>query len=106
VNTPIYYQSATWAGSTGRPPPPVYSADRVARTVIARLDRPRRLVQAGFANPLVIAGFRLLPGVYDALVGPLLRTLALARDQVPPTEGNVFASRPDGNSRDGRWRAL
>lgn len=106
VNTPIYYQGATWAGSTGRPPPPVYTAERVARAVVARLDRPRRLVQAGIANPLVIAGFRLLPAVYDALVGPLFRTFALAGDGAPPTEGNVFGSRPDRNAKDGRWRAV
>ncbi|MFW3169607.1 SDR family NAD(P)-dependent oxidoreductase [Geodermatophilus sp. CPCC 206100] len=106
VNTPIYYQAATWAGSTGRPPPPVYSADRVARSVVARLDRPRRLVQSGVANPVVIAGFRLLPAVYDALVGPLFRWFALAGDGASPSEGNVFGSRPSGNARDGRWRGL
>jgi NAD(P)-dependent dehydrogenase (short-subunit alcohol dehydrogenase family) len=106
VSTPIYTQGATWMGSTGRPPFPVYSAERVARAVVARLDRPRRLVQAGFVNPLIIAGFRLLPGVYDALVGPLLRTFATADDDVPPTEGNVFESRPEGNATHGRWRGL
>ena len=40
VNTPIYAQGATWAGSTGRPPPLVYSADRVARAVVALLHSP------------------------------------------------------------------
>jgi NAD(P)-dependent dehydrogenase (short-subunit alcohol dehydrogenase family) len=29
VNTPIYFQGASWTGSTGRPPPPVYSPQRV-----------------------------------------------------------------------------
>jgi NAD(P)-dependent dehydrogenase (short-subunit alcohol dehydrogenase family) len=106
VSTPIYAQGGTYIGSTGRPPLPVYSAERVARSVVARLDRPRRLVQAGFANPLVIAGFRLLPGVYDALVGPLLRMFAIAKDDVPPTEGNVFRSRPEGNATNGSWRGL
>ncbi|NEK56925.1 SDR family NAD(P)-dependent oxidoreductase [Geodermatophilus sabuli] len=106
VNTPIYYQGATWAGSTGRPPPPVYSPERVARAVLARLDRPRRLVQSGVANPVVIAGFRLLPAVYDALVGPLFRVFALAGDDAAPTEGNVFASRPERNAKDGRWRGF
>jgi NAD(P)-dependent dehydrogenase (short-subunit alcohol dehydrogenase family) len=106
VNTPIYYQGATWAGSTGRPPPPVYSPERVARAVVARLDRPRRLVQSGFANPVVIAGFRLLPAVYDALVGPLFRVFALAGDGAPPTEGNVFAPRQERNAKDGRWHGL
>jgi NAD(P)-dependent dehydrogenase (short-subunit alcohol dehydrogenase family) len=106
VNTPIYYQGATWAGSTGRPPPPGYTAERVARAVVARLDRPRRLVQAGIANNVVVAGFRLLPGLYDALVGPLLKTFALAGDDASPTEGNVFASRPEGNAVKGPWRAV
>jgi NAD(P)-dependent dehydrogenase (short-subunit alcohol dehydrogenase family) len=106
VTTPIYSQGATYAGRTGRPPFPVYSPDRVARKVVGTLDRPRRLVQSGVANPVVVAGFRLLPAVYDALVGPLLRTFALARDQVPPTEGNVFGSRPEGNAPRGRWAGL
>ncbi|MGY1622745.1 SDR family NAD(P)-dependent oxidoreductase [Geodermatophilus sp. SYSU D00965] len=106
VSTPIYSQGATWAGSTGRPPPPVYTADRVARAVVARLDRPRRLVQSGFGNWFVIAGFRMLPGLYDVLVGPLFRRLALSGDDAGPTEGNVFASRPQGNAKDGRWRGI
>ena len=106
VSTPIYSQGATYVGSTGRPPVPVYSAERVARAVVARLDRPRRLVQAGIANPLVIAGFRLLPGVYDVLVGPLLRTFAIADDDVPPTTGNVLHSRPEGNATNGKWHGV
>jgi NAD(P)-dependent dehydrogenase (short-subunit alcohol dehydrogenase family) len=105
VDTPIYFQGATWTGSTGRPPPPVYSPQRVARTVLSTLDRPRRVVQAGLFNPLITAGFRLLPGVYDYLVGPLLQRMAIADDDVPPTEGNVFESRPAGNATEGHWRS-
>jgi NAD(P)-dependent dehydrogenase (short-subunit alcohol dehydrogenase family) len=107
VNTPIYAQAGSYIGLKGRPPIPVYSPERVARSVVARLDRPRRLVQSGFANPVVILGFRLFPAVYDALVGPLLRVFALADDhRTPPTEGNVFASRPAGNAEEGRWHGL
>jgi NAD(P)-dependent dehydrogenase (short-subunit alcohol dehydrogenase family) len=107
VNTPIYSQAGSYIGLKGRPPIPVYSPERVARSVVARLDRPRRLVQSGFANPVVILGFRLFPAVYDALVGPLLRVFALADDQkTPHTEGNVFESRPAGNAEEGRWHGL
>jgi NAD(P)-dependent dehydrogenase (short-subunit alcohol dehydrogenase family) len=106
VDTPIYLQAASWTGSTGRPPPPVYSAQRVARTVLSTLDRPRRVVQAGLFNPLITAGFRLLPGVYDYVVGPLLQRMGIADDDVPPTEGNVFESRPAGNATEGRWRSI
>jgi NAD(P)-dependent dehydrogenase (short-subunit alcohol dehydrogenase family) len=106
VDTPIYVQAASWTGSTGRPPPPVYSPQRVARTVVATLDRPRRIVQAGLFNPVITAAFRLVPGVYDYLVGPLLQRLAIADDDVPPTEGNVFESRPAGNATEGHWRSI
>jgi NAD(P)-dependent dehydrogenase (short-subunit alcohol dehydrogenase family) len=106
VDTPIYFQAASPTGSTGRPPPPVYSPQRVARIVVGTLDKPRRVVQAGLFNPLISAGFRLLPGVYDHLVGPLLQRMAIANEQVPPTDGNVFDSRPEGNATEGRWRSI
>jgi NAD(P)-dependent dehydrogenase (short-subunit alcohol dehydrogenase family) len=106
VDTPIYVQAASWAGSTGKPPPPVYSPHRVGRRVVALLDRPRRQVQAGLLNPLITAAFRLVPGVYDFLVGPLMQRLAIADDDVPPTTGNVFASRPQGNATDGGRRSI
>jgi NAD(P)-dependent dehydrogenase (short-subunit alcohol dehydrogenase family) len=106
VDTPIYFQAASWTGSTGRPPPPVYTPQRVARKVLSTLDRPRRVVQAGFLNPVVKAGFTLFPGVYDFLVGPLLQRAAIAKDDVPPREGNVFESRPEGNATRGHWRGI
>jgi NAD(P)-dependent dehydrogenase (short-subunit alcohol dehydrogenase family) len=106
VDTPIYYQAASWTGSTGRPPPPVYRPQRVARKVLATLDRPRRVVQAGFMNPVIKAGFTLFPGVYDVLVGPLMQRLAIANDDVPPTEGNVFRSRPEANATRGHWHGI
>jgi len=106
VDTPIYFQAASWTGSTGRPPPPVYSPQRVARAVLSTVDKPRRIVQAGLFNPLITAGFRLVPGVFDVLVGPLLQRMAIAKDDVPPTEGNVFESKPAGNATEGRWRSI
>jgi NAD(P)-dependent dehydrogenase (short-subunit alcohol dehydrogenase family) len=106
VDTPIYRQAASWAGSTGRPPPPVYSPQRVARAVASALDRPRRMVQSGFLNGFVVAGFRMFPALYDRMVGPLLQWLAIADDEVPPTEGNVFRSRGAANATEGGWRSI
>jgi NAD(P)-dependent dehydrogenase (short-subunit alcohol dehydrogenase family) len=103
VSTPIYDQAATVLGNTGHPPPPVYTPERVARHVVARVDAPRRLKQSGFANPVIIAGFRLFPPVFDALVGPLLRVFGMKRDDVPPTTGNVFAPVPEKESTRGSY---
>ena len=106
VSTPIYYQAATYIGTTGRPPQPVYSPDRVAADIVARIDRPRRLTQSGFANPLIILGFRALPFVYDALVGPLLKVFGYAHDGAGPTEGNVFKPMAAGEATSGPWKGL
>lgn len=106
VNTPIYYQAATVLGNTGHPPPPVYSPTRVGRAILAVAANPRRLKQSGIANPLIIAGYRLLPPVFDVLVGPLLKVFGMSRDSVPATDGNVFASRPEANETRGPWRDI
>ena len=104
VNTPIYYQAATVLGHTGHPPPPVYSPARVGRAILGVARRPRRLKQSGVANPLIIAGFRLLPPVFDTLVGPLLGVFGMSRDPVPASDGNVFAPVPEKEATTGPWR--
>ena len=106
VNTPIYYQAATVIGSTGRPPPIVYSPERVARSVVARVRHPRRLAQAGLLNPVIIAGFRLFPAVFDAAVGRLFNALAIAHDSAAATDGNVFEPRAEAEATHGRWRSV
>jgi NAD(P)-dependent dehydrogenase (short-subunit alcohol dehydrogenase family) len=103
TTTPIYDQAATVLGNTGHPPPPVYTPERVAGHIVDRIDDPRRLKQSGFVNPLIIAGFRLFPPVFDALVGPLLRLFGMSRDSVPPTTGNVFAPVPEKESTRGTY---
>jgi hypothetical protein len=46
-----------------------------------------------------------MPPVYDALVGPLMRSFGLSRRRTGPDKGNVFASKPrvyGGPARYGR----
>jgi hypothetical protein len=74
--------------------------------VLSTLDKPRRVVQAGLFNPLITAGFRLAPGLFDVLIGPLLQRMAIADDEQPPTEGNVFESQPEGNATEGHRRSI
>jgi hypothetical protein len=90
IDTPIYRQAATVLGRHGSPPPPVRSAEDVADRVIRVLRRPRRQTHVGPANPVVVAGFRLFPAVYDAIATPALRTFALDGWRgIPATAGNV-----------------
>lgn len=90
VDTPIYAQAANYLGRDVRPPPPVYSAETVAAAVVAAVDRPRKRVGVGFANPAMRLGFSLTPGLYDVLVGPLFSVVAKGRSELEPTAGNVL----------------
>jgi NAD(P)-dependent dehydrogenase (short-subunit alcohol dehydrogenase family) len=104
VNTPIYSQAANVTGRSARPPLPVDSPEKVAGAVLSCVDRGRARVSVGPANPLIVAGFRLLPRVYDALVTPLLHLASLTRTPpAPPSTGNVLHPRPEGEAEHGRW---
>ncbi len=103
VNTPAYSQAGSYVGRQGRPPPPVDRPEKVARAIVRTLSAPRRERSVGIANPLVVLGFRALPGVYDALVTPLMRLGGLSRRQVDPHPGNVLSPQPDGDAEHGAW---
>jgi NAD(P)-dependent dehydrogenase (short-subunit alcohol dehydrogenase family) len=108
INTPIYYLAANYVGVEARPPVPVLQPERAAHSIADLYDHPRDNVSVpvGPANPLIITGFRLLPKVYDTLVGPLFRLTGLTRRPRDAGTGSVFAPRPDEESEHGRWPAL
>ena len=99
VDTPIYETAANYLGLRGRPPAPVSSPEHVAAAILRILDRPRNRRQVGPANGLMRAGFTFLPGVYDALVGPLFGVAALDRTTpLTPAPGNVLSPAADGHT--------
>ncbi|MFI5927530.1 SDR family NAD(P)-dependent oxidoreductase [Micromonospora sp. NPDC051543] len=98
VDTPVYQQAANYLGRVGRPPPPVAGPQRVARAIVDCVDSPRREVSVGRLNVLLRAGFTLLPGVYDVLVGPLMRLAGLSGRPVAAHDGSVFAPNPAGEA--------
>ncbi|MEU8609101.1 SDR family NAD(P)-dependent oxidoreductase [Actinoplanes sp. NPDC048791] len=106
VDTPIYTSAANYAGFVGRPPPPVDSAERMGAGILRLADRPRRELSVGAANRFTELGFKAMPPVYDALVGPMMGRLGLSRRRVAPDAGNVFraAGRVEGGPA--RWGRL
>jgi hypothetical protein len=103
VDTPVYLQAGTYLKRHGRPPPPVDSPEKVARVVVRALGRPRRESSVGVANHIVVAGFRLMPAVFDRIVTPLMRVGGLSRHEVENTSGNVLSAQPHGEAVHGRW---
>jgi NAD(P)-dependent dehydrogenase (short-subunit alcohol dehydrogenase family) len=103
VDTPIYDQAGSYTGRPAHPPPPVVSPERVAASIAEALDKPGRDIGVGAANALMVTGFRLLPGVYDLLVGPMMRLLGQGRGRLEPHPGNVFDADPAKEAVHGRW---
>ena len=38
--------------------------------------------------------------------GSVTASVAVSREEVPPTAGNVLESKPAGNATEGRWRSI
>ncbi|MEO6879989.1 MAG: SDR family NAD(P)-dependent oxidoreductase [Mycobacteriaceae bacterium] len=99
VRTPIYRQAATYLGRHGAPPPPVTTPERVARVVLAAVERPRRERDAdalgGVLNKAMSAAHLVVPGLYDVLVGPLMSRFGTGRAPQSATAGNVFTPVPE-----------
>ncbi|MEU1586657.1 hypothetical protein [Micromonospora sp. NPDC005710] len=72
--------------------------ERVARAIVDCVDRPRREVSVGRLNVVLRAGFTVLPGVYDVLVGPLMRSAGLSGRSVAAHDGSAFAPNPSGEA--------
>ena len=91
VDTPIYQLSANYFGRAARVLPFNDSPAKIARTIVAATDsgRPSER-QASLANWPMLLAYRLVPRLFDALVGPLMRALSFGPDELEATEGNAF----------------
>ena len=105
TNTPIYYQAANYVGKAARPPIPVLQPERIAASVVKLIDKPRKHVSipVGPPNPVLITGFRLLPFLYDRIVGPAFKLAGLTRREETVSDGNVHKPDPDQERLHGHW---
>jgi NAD(P)-dependent dehydrogenase (short-subunit alcohol dehydrogenase family) len=95
IATPIYTLAGNYAGRIGRPPPPVFRAEAVAREVMRVVDEGKRIGGVNPANLVIRWGFALAPRLYDVLVTPLAKVACLRRQRVEPHAGHVFTPSED-----------
>jgi NAD(P)-dependent dehydrogenase (short-subunit alcohol dehydrogenase family) len=95
IATPIYTLAGNYAGFVGRPPPPVFPAESVAREVLRVVDKGKRIGGVNPANLVIRWGFALAPRLYDVLVTPLAKVACLRRQRVEPHAGHVFTPSED-----------
>lgn len=105
INTPIYYQAASTLDHEARPPVPVLQPETAGRHIADLLDHPKRhlSIPIGPGNPVIVAGFRLFPRLYDLIVGPGFRLGALTRRRREPGPGTTAAPAPERERARGHW---
>lgn len=110
VDSPGLSHGANYTGSNIRPPIPMVDPRRVARSVVALVDRPRAITWVGAAA----APGRLAQAIAPQWLGGAMQRLtrwALQRAQpAPRTDGNLFApsqgTQIDGGQRQANQHAL
>lgn len=106
IDTPIYQHAANYTGRNVHPLPPVVHPDRVAQAILRNAVTPRSVTIVGAVQRTFIPLHALLPGLYDACVGPLINLVALRRGRVAPDSGTVLEPTRGANSVTGRWGRL
>jgi NAD(P)-dependent dehydrogenase (short-subunit alcohol dehydrogenase family) len=91
IDTPIYPLAANYFGRIARVLPLKDPPSKIAHSIVAAVDRgtPSER-QVGLANRPLLAGYRMLPRLFDKLAGPLLRAGGFTREAREPTAGNAF----------------
>jgi short-subunit dehydrogenase len=90
IDTPIYQRAANYSGHEAQPVVPRYSAQTVADTVLALVQRPRREVYAGKIGAFAALAKAVFPPLSDLVVSTAVNTIELRREPAPPTAGNAF----------------
>ena len=104
IDTPIFRHAGNWYGKETRAIAPVSDPDRVAKAIVRCLVRPRKEVRVGYVSRFFALGEKLLPAVYDRVVGPAFRLLGFRDHEVPAHDGNVFEASQRWTQIDGEWR--
>jgi len=104
IDTPFFHHAANYSGRRLRAAPPVYTAEKVARTVVSLARRPRAEVVIGGAGRTATILERLAPPLMRRINAPALHRGFLAPEPGPETEGGVFEPVRDGRTVSGGWR--
>ena len=105
IDTPLFQHGANFSGRRVQPMQPVYPAERVAETIVALAQKPRREVTVGKAGIMLGLARKLLPGLAQRLMA---RRVARDHFQARPanvSHGNLFRPMRQGTAIDGGWRS-
>lgn len=99
IDTPFFEHAKTRLGVRPSGPPPVYSAEKVARTILASAERPRREVTVGGAAAVQLGLQRISPHIMDAFARATAFKLQRSKDEKGPDDANALFAPVEGDDR-------
>ena len=105
IDTPFFQHAANYTGRAVKAMPPVYPAERVAKTIVSLVKRPRREVFVGNAARMLWMQYLLAPGLTERQMAVMTDKLHLYQDKpAQPTSGNLFEPIAEGTGISGGWK--
>lgn len=92
VDTPVYASAANFLdGQTPRVPPTSDAAGTIAAAIVRAAEKTTSTErQIGWFNRPAIAAYRIVPFVFDAVIGPVIRRVMFTSEASADSTGNVF----------------
>jgi NAD(P)-dependent dehydrogenase (short-subunit alcohol dehydrogenase family) len=102
IDTPFFRHAANYTGRGAKAMPPVYPAEKVAKTIVGCAERPRREVFVGTSATVINLQHTLAPGLTERSFARMVDSQHLADEPAPPNPGAAFEPMP-GTGVSGGW---
>lgn len=107
IDTPLFQHAANYSGRAVKALPPVYSPERVARTIVECAQTPQPEIFVGNAGKMLSLQHRIAPRRTERQMATLTDRLHLNHDKAAePTSGNVFEPMEEGTATSGGWKTV
>jgi len=104
IDTPFFDHTANYTGRKAKAMPPVYSAERVARTIVDLIRVPRREAVVGPMGRNLVMQSKIAPGLTERMMALQVDKTHLYRTKpAPATHGNLFDPAPGTGAVSGGW---
>ncbi|KRE82261.1 SDR family oxidoreductase [Arthrobacter sp. Soil764] len=98
IDTPFFQHAANYTGRKVVAMPPVYAAERVARTIVSLAAKPRREAVVGPAGRLLVLQHKLTPAKVEGAMAVQVEKTHLSRKK-PATASTGVLYEPSGHTR-------
>ncbi|MEV5341494.1 SDR family oxidoreductase [Streptomyces sp. NPDC052676] len=104
IDTPLFEHAANYTGRKALAMPPVYSPERVARTIVDLVRVPRREVVVGPMGRSMVLETRIMPGTVERMMARQVdRTHLSRKEPAPAGRGNLHVPAPGKGAVHGGW---